>query len=95
LHAGSGGNNYGALANKNRAAAYAGTLEKRLYETGERQLYNIRLDIGETQNVASENPEVVSELTALASRYVLEGRSTSGAELDYVSEDWEQIEWVE
>ncbi|MGK0239858.1 MAG: arylsulfatase A [Candidatus Pelagisphaera sp.] len=95
LHAGSGGNAYGSKANKRRAADYAGTLEKRLFDTGDRQLYNLKLDLGETQNLAADFPEIVSRLTALAARYVLEGRSTLGPKLEYVSGDWKQIDWVE
>ena len=29
------------------------------------ELYNLKLDIGESRNVAAENPEVVERLTAL------------------------------
>ena len=94
LHAGSGGNGYGANAAKRRPF-YANTLEQRLFDTGERQLYNLKLDLGETQNLVAEYPEIVSELTALASRYVLESRSTLGRKLDYVSDDWKQIDWTE
>ncbi len=94
LHGGSGGNNYGSDANRNRAEAYKGTQEKRLYDTGERQLFNLRLDIAETNNLADVYPEIVTELTALAKRYVKEGRSTRGPRLDYVSGDWEQIDWA-
>lgn len=94
LHAGSGGNVYGARANSRRAAAYKGTLENRLFDTGERQLYNLRLDIGETQNLAAERPEIVLELTNLARQYILDGRSTPGSTQEFVSDEWEQIDWA-
>ncbi len=94
LHSGSGGNNYGVKSGR-RAEAYTDTLEQRLFDTGKRQLYNLRLDIGETQNLASERPEIVAELTRLAAEYVRNGRSTPGPQQDYVRENWPQIDWVE
>jgi len=94
LHSGSGGNNYGVRSGR-RAEAYADTLEQRLLDTGGRQLYNLRLDIGETQNLASERLEMVAELTALALEYVKNGRSTRGPRQDYARENWPQIDWVE
>lgn len=39
------------------------------------QLYNLRADLQETQNLYLENPEVVEELTALLNQYRDEGRS--------------------
>lgn len=94
LHSGSGGNNYGVNSGR-RAEAYANTLEKRAFDTEDRQLYNMRLDIGETQNLASDYPEIVIELTVLAAEYVKNGRSTPGHKQDYVGGDWPQIEWID
>ena len=42
LHSGSGGNNY-AVKSGRRAEAYANTLEQRVFNTGERQLYNLEV----------------------------------------------------
>jgi len=42
------------------------------------QLYNLKTDIAEKNNVASENPEIVEELTELMQKYIDEGRSTPG-----------------
>ena len=39
------------------------------------QLYNLKNDLQETQNLYLENPEVVEELTALLNKYRDEGRS--------------------
>ena len=75
--------------------AYAGTLEQRLFDTGDRQLYNLRLDMAESQNLASERPDMVAELTKLATEYVKNGRSTPGPRQDHVAGDLPQIEWVE
>ena len=94
LHSGSGGNNYSVKSGR-RAMAYAGTLEQRLFDTGDRQLYNLRLDMAESQNLASERPDMVAELTKLATEYVKNGRSTPGPRQDYVAGDLPQIEWVE
>ncbi|MEL6922608.1 MAG: arylsulfatase [Bacteroidota bacterium] len=43
------------------------------------QLYNLKKDIGETENLAEAHPEKVAQLTQLMQRYVDEGRSTPGA----------------
>ncbi|MBI3877600.1 MAG: arylsulfatase [Verrucomicrobia bacterium] len=43
------------------------------------QLYDLRYDIGETNNVQDKNPEVVERLTKLLEKYVADGRSTPGA----------------
>jgi arylsulfatase A len=43
------------------------------------QLYDLSRDIGETNNVASANPEVVARLTKLLEKCVAEGRSTPGS----------------
>ena len=94
LHSGSGGNNYSVKSGR-RADAYANTLEQRLFDTGERQLYNLRLDIAESQNLASERPDIVAGLTALAVEYVKNGRSTPGPKQDYVRDDWKQIDWID
>lgn len=42
------------------------------------QLYNLDSDIGETQNLQAEHPEIVKQLTELLTRYVQSGRSTPG-----------------
>lgn len=43
------------------------------------QLYDLSRDIGEAENIAAKNPEVVRRLTAVLERYVADGRSTPGA----------------
>jgi len=42
------------------------------------QLYDLSCDIGETNNVQAEHPEVVARLTALLEKYVANGRSKPG-----------------
>ena len=42
------------------------------------QLYDLSRDPGETNNVASANPEIVARLTKRLEKYVSEGRSTPG-----------------
>jgi hypothetical protein len=42
------------------------------------QLYDLSRDIGETNNVAAANPDVVARLTSLLEKYVADGRSTPG-----------------
>lgn len=43
------------------------------------QLYDLNTDVGETKNVAAENPEVVARLTNLLDQQIAAGRSTPGA----------------
>lgn len=40
------------------------------YDTGEKELYNIRLDIGETQNLAAQRPKLVRRLSRTLGRYL-------------------------
>jgi arylsulfatase A len=42
-------------------------------------LYNLKSDLGETQDVADGYPSVVAKLTALMQKYITQGRSTPGA----------------
>ena len=42
------------------------------------QLYNLKEDIGETNNVQAKHPQVVKKLTSLLQSYVDQGRSTQG-----------------
>ena len=42
------------------------------------QLYDLAEDMGETNNLAAEHPEIVARLKDLLERYVAEGRSTPG-----------------
>ena len=46
---------------------------------GKDELYDLKNDLSETKNFASESPEIVAKLTALMKRYIAEGRSTPGA----------------
>jgi len=43
------------------------------------QLFDLHSDIKESKNIATANPEIVKELTAVLKRYVENGRSTPGA----------------
>jgi arylsulfatase A-like enzyme len=43
------------------------------------QLYDLATDIGETNNLWNEKPELVAELTSTMTRLVSDGRSTPGA----------------
>jgi arylsulfatase A-like enzyme len=47
-------------------------------KNGKRELYQISDDLGENEDVSSEHPDIVTELTALMKRYVADGRSTEG-----------------
>jgi len=42
-------------------------------------LYNLDEDIGEKRNRAAENPQLVSEMSAVMQKFIADGRSTSGS----------------
>lgn len=42
------------------------------------QLYNLKTDPGETNNVSKENPDIVREIRDIMIRYIRDGRSTPG-----------------
>ena len=48
-------------------------------KAGKRELYNLQADLGEKNDVAAANPEVVEKLAALMQHYIDNGRSTPGA----------------
>ncbi|MGE3808564.1 MAG: arylsulfatase, partial [Gemmataceae bacterium] len=49
------------------------------HQNGKRELYNLKTDLGEKQEVAAANPEVVERLTKQMQQYIAAGRSTPGA----------------
>lgn len=61
------------------------------------QLYDIKNDPGELENVQEFNREKVRELKVLLKRYIIEGRSTPGApqENDSIDFEWKQIEFID
>ena len=60
------------------------------------QLYNMKTDPEETDNVCAEHPEIVKELKGLMIRYVKEGRSTRGTPQENDGpEVWKQLKWME
>ena len=59
------------------------------------QLYNLKDDIGETNNRIGEYPEKVAELKAALKKIILDGRSTKGAvQKNDGMEGWKQIESI-
>ncbi|WOD44456.1 sulfatase family protein [Hwangdonia lutea] len=61
------------------------------------QLYNVKEDPGETQNVIALNNQKVEALKALLIRYIKEGRSTPGTpqKNDAIDFDWKQVGFME
>jgi arylsulfatase A-like enzyme len=49
------------------------------HRRGNRELFNLEADIGETKDVAAANVEVVERLSKLMQSYIDRGRSTAGA----------------
>ena len=67
-----------------------------LEQLPEIQLYNLKNDPGELVNLQAEHPNVVTELKALLTKQILDGRSTKGAKQKNDSgEHWEQLWWVD
>jgi arylsulfatase A len=59
------------------------------------QLYDLKNDPGEVNNLYAKNPSKVKELEGLLKKYIVEGRSTPGKiqKNDYVQK-WEQLDWM-
>ncbi len=59
------------------------------------QLYNLKEDIGETNNLVTEYPEKAAELKAALKKIILDGRSTAGKpQQNDGMEGWKQIESI-
>ncbi|MEQ8556527.1 MAG: arylsulfatase [Cyclobacteriaceae bacterium] len=57
------------------------------------QLYNLKEDIGETNNLITEYPEKAAALKSALAKIILDGRSTPGAvQENDAMEGWQQIE---
>jgi len=60
------------------------------------QLYNIKEDIAEENNIQDKHPEIVEEFRAELTRIVKEGRSTPGApQKNDGPETWPQLKWID
>ena len=60
------------------------------------QLFNMKTDPAEKNNVYAEHLEVVKELKDLMIKYVKEGRSTPGTpQTNDGPEVWKQLSWME
>lgn len=59
------------------------------------QLYDLSADIGETQNIYAQHPEIVKELTALLTKQIQDGRSTKGKlQTNEGPAHWSQLTWL-
>lgn len=60
------------------------------------QLYDLKDDPSEVNNLYVQNPTKVKELESLLKKYIVEGRSTPGKiqKNDYVQK-WEQLDWMD
>ncbi|HEY0826730.1 MAG TPA: arylsulfatase [Bacilli bacterium] len=59
------------------------------------QLYDLSADIGETKNVYSIHPRIVTFMRELLIEYITSGRSTSGAPQQNTGDDrWAQLHWM-
>gem|GEM_PF-3378585 len=63
------------------------------------ELYDLRDDISETNNIINEHPEVVEELKNALAEYIRSGRSTEGEDQPFANSrydgTWPQIGWME
>ena len=60
------------------------------------QLYHLKSDPGETNNLYATNTEKVAELKTLLTKHIIEGRSTPGIpqKNDTSKSKWKQIEFT-
>ncbi|WP_222928594.1 sulfatase family protein [Oceanobacillus piezotolerans] len=84
-------NNGGGLADSRKGAG------GQLYQPTE--LYNLKEDISETNNVIDEHPELVESLKHSLTKYIVNGRSTPGTPQENnrnnPTGEWPQIRWME
>lgn len=60
------------------------------------QLYNMKIDPAEKDNVYTKHPEITNKLKNLLIKYIKDGRSTPGMkQINDGPEIWEQIKWIE
>jgi len=63
------------------------------------ELYNLKEDIRETNNVIDEHPELVESLKKSLEKYIVNGRSTPGAPQENnrnnPTGEWPQIKWID
>ncbi|MBU2950603.1 sulfatase-like hydrolase/transferase [Tamlana agarivorans] len=61
------------------------------------QLYNLNNDPSETNNLQTSNAAKVNELGSLLKKYILDGRSTPGAQQDNdpINFEWTQIDFID
>ncbi len=61
------------------------------------QLYNLKNDPGEKENLLASHPDVVQDLKSLLTKYIEEGRSTPGKSQsnDNIDGEWKQIGWMD
>ncbi|MCF7567503.1 arylsulfatase, partial [Sabulilitoribacter arenilitoris] len=60
------------------------------------QLYNLKNDPSEENNLQAENTEKAQELKTLLAKYILDGRSTPGVpQQNDRADDWKQIHWID
>nr|WP_319512618.1 arylsulfatase [uncultured Draconibacterium sp.] len=60
------------------------------------QLYNLKTDPGETNNLFTTNQEKAKELKTLLEKYIVEGRSTPGVpqQNDNIDFEWKQTDFI-
>lgn len=70
-------------------------IKKEKLELPAMQLYNLKENIGETNNLIAKYPEKAAELKAALKKIILEGRSTKGKiQKNEGMEGWKQIETI-
>ncbi len=60
-----------------------------VHQKGNFSLFDLDKDLGETQNIVEQHPEVVETLSALLKRYINDGRSTPGAKQPVEPNAWQ------
>jgi len=74
----------------------AGKIKKHKIKVADTILYNLKLDIKETSNVAENHPQVVKELKDLLIKQIKDGRSNKGKKQqnDVITSPWPQADFV-
>lgn len=85
-----------AMCNDSGGWSYPNKNNKKVLATLEPvQLYNLKTDPGEKENLVVQFPDIVNELQALLTKYIREGRSTPGApQANDGPSHWDQLWWL-
>jgi arylsulfatase A len=64
------------------------------HENSAAELYDLEADPGETRDLAGSHPDIVRRLSARATSFVVQGRSTPGEPQKNDTDYWDDLTWM-